>query len=142
MGPITYGVDWGWQSFQNCLAVEVLKGLLYKSIELYLDNGIAPAENDDAFIENLRLVFQRYLEHNITLNPSKCVLGIDQIENVGHTIKRDGLHSMLQVRQCILFEKLTAKRQVNSIMDLVTILTLHIRNHSTCIIPLHKFVNG
>ena len=32
--------------FQNCLAVEVLKDLLYKSIELYLDDGIVYAENE------------------------------------------------------------------------------------------------
>jgi hypothetical protein len=65
--------------FLNCLAVEVLKDLLYKIIELYLDDGIVPAEDDDQFIENLRLVFQRFLEHNITLNPSKCVLGLPQV---------------------------------------------------------------
>ena len=71
--------------FQNCLAVEVLKDLLYKIIELYLDDGIVPAEDDDQFIEILRLVFQRFLEHNITLFPSKCVLGLPQIENVSRT---------------------------------------------------------
>ena len=43
--------------FQSCLAVEVLKDLLYKIIELYLDDGIVPAEDDGQFIENLRLVF-------------------------------------------------------------------------------------
>ena len=109
--------------FQNCLAVEVLKDLLYKVIELYLDDGIVPAEDDDQFIENLRLVFQRFLEHNITLFPSKCVLGLSQIENVSCTTNSDWLHSMLQNRQCILFAKLTANRQVKSIMDLVKILT-------------------
>ena len=41
--------------FQSCLTVEVLRDLLYKVIELYLDDGIVPAENDDMFIENLRL---------------------------------------------------------------------------------------
>ena len=109
--------------FQNCLAVEVLKDLLYKVIELYLDDGIVPAEDDDQFIENLRLVFQRFLEHNITLFPSKCVLGLSQIENVSCTTNSGCLHSMLQNRQCILFAKLTANRQVKSIMDLVKTLT-------------------
>ena len=50
--------------FQSCLTVEVQKNLLYKIIELYLDDGIVPAEDDDKFTENLRLVFQRFLEHN------------------------------------------------------------------------------
>jgi len=129
--------------FQNCLAVEVLKDLLYKCIELYLDDGIVPAENDDQFIENLRLVFHRFLEHNITLNPSKCVLGLSQVEYVGHTINCDGLHfTRDKVDSVLNFPRLTTKRQVKAFIGLANYFRDHVRNHSTRIIPLQQLVDG
>ena len=129
--------------FQNCLAVEVLKDLLYKVIELYLDDGIVPAEDDDQFIENLRLVFQRFLEHNITLNPSKCVLGLSQVEYVGHTINRDGLHFTRDKIDSVLnFPRLTTKRQVKAFIGLANYFRDHIRNQSTRVIPLQELVDG
>ena len=129
--------------FQSCLTVEVLKDLLYKVIELYLDDGIVPAEDDDKFIENLRLVFQRFLEHNITLNPSKCVLGLSQVEYVGHTINRDGLHfTRDKVDSVLNFPRLTTKRQVKAFLGLANYFRDHVRNHSTRVIPLQNLVDG
>ncbi len=82
---MSYGVDRGWQSFSELFSSRGPKGL--KIIELNLDDGIVFVEADDKFIENLRLIFQRFLKHIITLNPSKCVLGL--------TITRDKVDSVL-----------------------------------------------
>jgi hypothetical protein len=115
--------------FQNCLAVEVQKDLLYKTIELYLDDGIVLAEDDSQFIENLRLVFQRHLEHTITLNPSKCVLGVSQVEYVDHTINRDGSHfTRVKVDSVLNFLRLTTKRKVKAFISLANYFRDQVRN--------------
>ena len=115
--------------FQSCLAVEVQKDVLYKFLKLYLDDGIVPAEDDDKFIENLRLVFRRFLEHNITLNPSKYVLGLTQVEHVGHTINRDSLHFMrVKVDSVLNFLRLTTKRKVKAFISLANYFRDQVRN--------------
>ena len=55
--------------FQSCLAVEVQKDLLYKIIELYLDDDIVPAEDDGKFIENLRSGFPTISRAQNNLEP-------------------------------------------------------------------------
>ena len=113
--------------FQSCLAVEVLKDLQYKCMELYLDDAIVHADNDDEFIENCRSVFRRCLEHNITLNPSKCALWLAQVEYVGHTINCDGLHFTRDKVDSILnFPRLTTKRQVKVFIGLANYFRGHV----------------
>ncbi len=45
--------------FQRMMASEVLAGLLYIFVELYLDDVLIYATNDNAFLERLGTVFER-----------------------------------------------------------------------------------
>jgi transposase InsO family protein len=76
--------------FQKSMA-KVLVGLLYIVCELYIDDIIVFGDSEEDFVHNLRKVFQRFKDHNITLNPSKCRLGLDKIEFVGHVITPEGI---------------------------------------------------
>ena len=78
--------------FQHCLVTEVLTDLLSSTCELYLDDCIVHAKSVDEYIGNLREVFSRFRNSGLTLNPSKCQLGLTQVEYVGHTIDSDGTH--------------------------------------------------
>ncbi len=62
--------------FQRMMASKVLAGLLYIFVELYLDDVLVYATNDDEFLERLRIVFERFRQFNITLNPKKCYFGL------------------------------------------------------------------
>jgi hypothetical protein len=77
--------------FQRVMATVVLVGLLYVICELYIDDCITYGETEEEFITNLRQVFQRFREYNISINPKKCRLGLDKIEFVSHVISRDGI---------------------------------------------------
>ncbi len=58
------------------MASRVLAGLLYIFVELYLDDVLVDATNDDEILERLRIVFERFRQFNITLNPKKCYYGL------------------------------------------------------------------
>jgi hypothetical protein len=73
------------------MASIVLAGLLYITVELYLDNVLVYATTEDEFIERLGKLFQRFRQHNITLNPKKCAFGMEEVELVGHILKVDGV---------------------------------------------------
>ncbi len=75
--------------FQRMMASKVLAGLLYIFVDLYLDDALVYATNDEDFLERLRIVFERFRQFNITLNPKKCYFGLAEIEFVGHVLKTD-----------------------------------------------------
>ncbi len=50
---------------------------------MYLDDVIVYGSTEEEFLENLKQVFQRFQEFNITLNPKKCRFGVRSIEYVG-----------------------------------------------------------
>ncbi len=77
--------------FQRMMASKVLAGLLYIFVELYLDDVLVYATNNKEFIERLRIVFERFRQFNITLNPKKCYFGLTEVEFVGHVLKSDGV---------------------------------------------------
>ncbi len=47
------------------------------------------ATKDEEFLERLRVVFERFRQFNITLNPKKCYFGLAEVEFVGHVLKID-----------------------------------------------------
>ncbi len=78
--------------FQQEMARTVLCGLLYKVLELYLDDIIVFGTTEDEYIDNLRQVFDRLAKHGVTLNPKKCSFGMEEVEYVGHTINSEGVN--------------------------------------------------
>jgi hypothetical protein len=76
--------------FQRMKASKVLVGLLYIFVELYLDDVLVYATNDEEFLERLRIVFEHFRQFTITLNPKKCYFGLTEVEFVGYVLKTDG----------------------------------------------------
>ena len=62
-------------------------------VELYLDDCIVYGATEEEFKANLRVIFERFQNHGITLNPKKCKFGLSSIEYVGHIIDQDGYDS-------------------------------------------------
>jgi hypothetical protein len=52
--------------FQRMMASRVLAGLLYIFVELYLNDVLVYAMNNDEFLERLRIVLERFRQFNIT----------------------------------------------------------------------------
>ncbi len=77
--------------FQRIMASKVLAGLLYIFVELYLDDVLVYVTKDEEFLIRLRVVFERFRQFNITLNPKKCYFGLAEVEFVGHVVKTDGI---------------------------------------------------
>jgi hypothetical protein len=129
--------------FQKSLVTQVLKGLMHDGCELFLDDCMIHAPTLDIFLKRLRLVFQRFSDCGITLNPAKCKIGLSQVEYVGHTINKDGLHFTRDKLDSVLnFPRPETKRQIKSFLGLANYFRDHISNHSTRAQPLQDLVNG
>lgn len=77
--------------FQQIMATEVLQGLIYYILELYLDDILVHAQTEQQLLERLETLFQRLREKGVQLNPEKCILGTEEVEFVGHVISQEGI---------------------------------------------------
>ncbi len=115
--------------FQRMMASKVLAGLLYIFVELYLDDVVLIyATNDNDFLERLGIVFERFRQFNITLNPKKCYFGLEEVEFVGHVLKTDGICFSTEKRTKVLdFAALPVKqKQLKSFLGLVNYFRDHV----------------
>jgi len=78
--------------FQNVLQTDVLRELLYKVCELYIDDIIIFADTPDNMVTNLDKVLTRLLERGIVVSPKKCEFGVTEIDFLGHTVNSQGCH--------------------------------------------------
>ena len=128
--------------FQHSLSTQVLQGIIHHGVELYLDDCMVHASSMEEFLQRLEEVFERFRASGITLNPSKCKLGISQVEYVGHTIDKDGLHFTRSKLDSVLnFPKPQTKKHIKAFIGLANYFRDHIQLHSDRIQPLQQMVD-
>lgn len=68
------------------LMEDVLRGLQWEICLLYMDDIVVPAESFKQTLTRLEFVFQRLLEANLKLKPSKCFFFQKKIQILGHLV--------------------------------------------------------
>ena len=135
------GLTGGGSYFQQALANQVLQGILRHGVELYLDDCLVHARSLEDYLEKLKAVFERFRSAGIALNPSKCKLGLTQVEYVGHTIDENGLHfTRSKIDSVLNFPRPKTKKQLKSFIGLANYFRDHIENHSARVQPLQDLV--
>lgn len=69
----------------------VLQGYQWERCLCYLDDVIIFGNTFDKTLENLKLVFQRFRDHNLKLKPSKCSMFQTQVLLLGHVVSKEGI---------------------------------------------------
>jgi len=77
--------------FQEVMATEVLSGLVYSILEVYLDDVITYGQDFDTFYTRVEQILERFERHKISVNPNKCFIGLKEIEILGHLINSEGM---------------------------------------------------
>ena len=77
---------------QKSMGVHIVNGLIYNICEVYIDDMLVFGETDDAFLRNVKTVFQRCREKNVTLIAKKLVIGVDTVPFVGHEISATAIN--------------------------------------------------
>lgn len=88
---VPMGVKGAPHYFQKQIASEVLAGLMYKLLELYIDDIIVYASTTKELNDRLDILFKRLSKYNITINPKKCLIGLTSIHYLGYTIDELGM---------------------------------------------------
>jgi len=87
---LPFGLTSAPATFQQ-LMEQVLSGLLWKTLFIYLDDVIVISPDFDTHVSRLREVFDRLQAAGLKLKPSKCALLQQAVKYLGHVVGRDGV---------------------------------------------------
>ena len=98
---VTRGGLWKWKvlpfgltsapaTFER-LMEQVLKGLQWKSLLLYLDDIIVFSADFETHLARLKVVLERFKGANLKLKPSKCELLQKEVKFLGHVVNSEGV---------------------------------------------------
>ena len=127
--------------FQEIMSTEVLNGLLYTILEVYLDDVITYGETFDELYRRVETILERFERHKISVNPKKCDLGVDQLEVLGHLVTSTGTS--------FTREKLTGVNEIKqpktgedlqSFLGLTNYFRKHVRDYAMMDQPLRKLI--
>jgi len=129
--------------FQRAMANEVLHGLVGNICEVYLDDIIIYGASKEEFLENLNTVLTRLEEKNVSVNPSKCKIGLTSIEYVGHVIDQDGTHfSKEKISKVLDMARPDTTGELKSFVGVVNYFRDHCKNAAARMAPLNKLLEG
>ena len=73
---------------------KVLGGYIGKFCLVYLDDVVIFSKSAAEHARHLALVLKRFEKYNLTIKPSKCAIGKEQIELLGYTVNAQGIAPM------------------------------------------------
>ena len=83
-----FGLQNAGQSFQRFMD-EVLDGLDFCFV--YIDDVLIGSKSEEEHVLHVQDVLTRLAEHGIVLNAEKCVLGVPEVQFLGHMVSARGI---------------------------------------------------
>nr|WP_239110335.1 reverse transcriptase family protein [Streptococcus dysgalactiae] len=135
-----FGLSNAAQTFQRFMN-EVTRGLTH--VYVYLDDILVASSSPEDHMTHLRALFDRLVEHGVTINPAKCELGKSTIDFLGHTISEEGLRPKHDKVSAIRdFPAPTSYRQLRRFLGLVNFYRRFIPNCADLMRPLTDLLRG
>ena len=127
------------QTFQRFID-QVLRGLPF--VYAYIDDLLIASTSPDEHKIHLRQVFQRLNDHGMVINPAKCIMGVNQLDFLGHRVSSQGVRPLDdKVRAIRDFPQPTSLRKLREFLGLVNFYHRFIPHGATLLEPLNKCLN-
>ena len=107
------------------------------NVLFYWDDILVHTSSWEDHIKTLRELFLRLKEADLTIRPSKCILGTDNVDFIGHRLSEGvkGLHDD-NVRKIMEAARPTTKKQVRAFMGLANYYREYVPNFAAVTVPL------
>eukprot|EP00795_Rhopilema_esculentum_P001596 gene1596-16053_t len=120
---LPYGISTGSEQFQRCMG-EKLEGL--EGVEVLTDDIIVHRANQQQHDQRLRVVLNKLVEANITLNLKKCEFNVKSVKVLGHVISSNGISAdPSKVNAITSMQKPNNVKELRSFLGMVNQFTLY-----------------
>ena len=115
-------------AYYNFLMVTVvLVGLIARICVSYFDDTAAYSDDHKQHLRDLRLIFERFTTHRLTLNGAKCQIAVAQIRFWGHVVDEHGYnHLPERQQQAFSYPRPVTKKQLERFLGLATYFSAHV----------------
>ncbi len=128
------------QTFQRFID-EVLHGLDF--CYAYIDDVLVASSNAEEHFNHLRMIFQRFQDYGIVINPSKSEFGASSLDFLGHHITVEGITPLSDKIQAIRdFPPPSSLRKLREFLGLVNFYRRFIPNCAQVLQPLTDLLNA
>ena len=123
------------QSFQRFID-QVLRGLHFAYA--YIDDVLIASNNSDEHLQHLQTVLERFKQFGVVINPSKCELGVTNLQFLGHQVDSEGIRPLEEKVEVIQeFPLPRTRRKLREFLGLVNFYHRFIKDCATVIQPLN-----
>lgn len=128
------------QTFQRFIH-NVLRGLEF--CVPYFDDVLVASTDPTEHLRHLRIVFQRFRQYGIVLNPSKCILGQPSVAYLGHVISAKGVEtSPERIAALRDFPEPKTIQELRRFLAMLNFYRRFIPNAASIQAPLHTYLVG
>jgi len=105
-------------SAYNRMVRKLLEGA--QDLESYVDDVLGHTKDWNKHVQMLRDFFERIRRANLCLRPSKCKIGFDTVDFLGHTIQKDSVGPQVEnVGKILNAERPKTKKDCRSLLGMV-----------------------
>ncbi|CAH8565955.1 unnamed protein product [Schistosoma margrebowiei] len=83
-----FGLKNAAQTFQRFMD-EVTRGLDF--VFAYIDDVLIASSSIEEHVQHVQILFERFKQHGVVINPSKCIFAVPVLEFLGHYIDSQGI---------------------------------------------------
>ena len=126
------------QTFQRFLD-HVLHGLDFAYV--YIDDVLIASQNPEQHLNHLRQVFTRFTQFGIIINPQKCILGVPELQFLGHMVSSKGIRPLEEKVQAVRdFPTPSTQRQLREFLGMINFYHRFIPNCAQIVQPLNSLL--
>jgi hypothetical protein len=133
-----FGLKNAAQAFQRLMDT-VLRGIDF--VFIYLDDVLVASNNEQDHLAHLETVFRLFALNGLILNKDKCILGVSEIQFLGHRVSADGVEPVPEKVEAIIdLPQPTTKLALQSFLGMVNFYRRFLPNFAQVIQPLNDAV--
>ena len=127
------------QTFQRFID-EVLRGLHF--CYAYIDDVLIASHSPEEHQQHLREILKRFQHYGVVINPSKCRIGVAELEFLGHKVSQDGIQPLPERVEALQhFPVPRTKTKLREFLGLVNFYHRFIPNCARILQPLNSMLS-
>ncbi|GBM97532.1 Transposon Tf2-9 polyprotein [Araneus ventricosus] len=109
----------------------------------YIDDVLVASKNEEEHISHLRILFKRFQDQGIRINPSKCNFGKSQVNFLGYKITEKGIQPMEdKVSSIVNFSKPSTVQEMRRFLAMMNFYRRFIPHAASTQAPLFYYLKG